>query len=388
MAQVPAVINIATLLEPIPGENPSGANLRSVLIDNKFVQDKKTDIGYWHDRLLKTIHEEDPLTWDLSKGALPLPNWSLGIDIAQTALATKTKDLQIAALLTFSLVRYERNDQLAGLRDGLQLMHGLIEKFWETLYPEIDREDPYEPLQSRANVIEAIESRLALASKKIPLLNNRLRLNYSWNQWQEAEKNKGVEGTEEAGSGDPSQPKEKKVTFEDWKNAVTATTIEAVQERLDLIGECQTTLQSLNDIASEKFGREAPAVKNLEKALEDLHELLFKIVREKAPAVTDVPQDETLETTGNGNSELALSPVGIAISGPIRTREQALSQLKAVARFFEQTEKHSLIPYLLDRAVRWSDMKLIDVLQELIKDTSIVGQVKETLGIQDENSGA
>jgi len=51
------------------------------------------------------------------------------------AIAKKSKDLQVAAWLVEALVR---RDGFAGLIEGLALIRGLIENFWDTLYPELE----------------------------------------------------------------------------------------------------------------------------------------------------------------------------------------------------------------------------------------------------------
>jgi len=60
------------------------------------------------------------------------------IKVAGEALAKKSKDLQLAKWLTEGLLR---RDGFAGLRAGLQAMAGLLERYWDTLWPELDPDD-------------------------------------------------------------------------------------------------------------------------------------------------------------------------------------------------------------------------------------------------------
>ena len=50
----------------------------------------------------------------------------------------KTKDLQLAGWLTEALLKQKG---FGGLKDGLALCHGLVDKFWDTLYPELEDGD-------------------------------------------------------------------------------------------------------------------------------------------------------------------------------------------------------------------------------------------------------
>ena len=71
-------------------------------------------------------------------------DWPAVTEIATEVLATKSKDLQVAGWLAEALLkRYG----FPGLRDGLQLMRELQERFWDELYPEI--EGDLEPVQHR-----------------------------------------------------------------------------------------------------------------------------------------------------------------------------------------------------------------------------------------------
>ena len=54
--------------------------------------------------------------------------------------------------------------------------------------------------------------------------------------------------------------------------------------------------------------------------------------------------------------------------GDSMTRDKAIVELEKIAFFFRQTEPTSPVPYLLERAVRWSKMTMVEWLEELIKD--------------------
>ncbi|MBX7222624.1 MAG: type VI secretion system protein TssA, partial [Blastocatellia bacterium] len=62
------------------------------------------------------------------------------------------------------------------------------------------------------------------------------------------------------------------------------------------------------------------------------------------------------------------------------SREDALAQLADSSSFYRKSEPHSPIPYLLDRAIRWSNMSLEEWLAEALKDDNALTNVRETLG--------
>jgi hypothetical protein len=70
------------------------------------------------------------------------------------------------------------------------------------------------------------------------------------------------------------------------------------------------------------------------------------------------------------------------VSGPIGSRPQALARLREVAEFFRQTEPHSPLPHLIDRAVRWAGMSFEELLVDVMKNNDVLTPVWNTLGIK------
>ena len=60
------------------------------------------------------------------------------IKLTTEALSKKSKDLQLAAWLTEALLRQQG---AGGLADGLDLLRGLVENFWDSVYPELEDGD-------------------------------------------------------------------------------------------------------------------------------------------------------------------------------------------------------------------------------------------------------
>ena len=64
------------------------------------------------------------------------------------------------------------------------------------------------------------------------------------------------------------------------------------------------------------------------------------------------------------------------------TAAEALARLAEVAEYFRQTEPHSPVSYLVQRAIAWGQMPLDTWLADVIKDTSVLEGIRETLGIR------
>ncbi len=79
------------------------------------------------------------------------PDWS---DVIQSSaeLLRRSHDLRVVMCLLRSLLHTEG---IEGLSSGLALLHGLTDRFWESLYPRLDQEDNDDPTQ-RVNILAAL----------------------------------------------------------------------------------------------------------------------------------------------------------------------------------------------------------------------------------------
>jgi type VI secretion system protein ImpA len=365
-------------LTPISDDNPVGEELRYVPVD------AKRGIS-WHDEIREAARE------NLYEQTPKYSDWPKVFDLTTKALTKLTKDWQIAAWMAEALVKHDRFDRLAGLRDGTKLMRGLLEQYWDSLYPIVELEDGDDPFLGRSNIIAAFSDSLSIAVKKIPLTSNQLSLNYNFLQWLDARKFDIPDGSDE---NDEKIAEllaqangEGKITSKDWRLAENATSYEHVLGRLEVIKECREELTLLDELMDEKFQRqvgnrvqrENPGVKALSQALDEIHDLVAGIEEKKRPIVVidDDGASNGDGVIGNGAGQ------GLNITaGAVRSRQEALKRLEEVARYFRQTEPHSPVAFLVQRAVRWGNMDLNSWLDDVIKDQGVLANLRETLGLQ------
>jgi type VI secretion system protein ImpA len=150
------------LLVPISGNNPSGENLRYAAV---------------YDKIKEARRKEDPVGQGDWARALKEADYRLVIKLSTDVLKRNSKDLQVAAWLLEALVHEQG---IAGLTAGLDLLRGLIETFWDTVYPEIDEGD----LGLRAAPLSWVGEyrELEVAVRRIGLTKSRL----DWFKYKES----------------------------------------------------------------------------------------------------------------------------------------------------------------------------------------------------------
>jgi type VI secretion system protein ImpA len=370
--QKPPVIDIEALLQPISEENPAGEYLRYSGIYDQIVEARRSD---------------DDLNLGVWKTELKVADYRQVINLAVPALTTQTKDLQLSVWLSEALIR---ENGFVGLRDSLKLVTGLQEKFWDTLHPEIDEGD----MESRANAISWMESiAFTLAVKGARITDGE---GYSFLNWEDSKRFDIPENLDTLGSTDQQKYRdlqtqaetERRVTGDLWRKAKAATGRRFCEETYYVIEECWTQFNELNRVIEEKFDRnQMPGLSGLKKALEDVHAQVKILLEEKRlEEPDDADSGAEAETADSGEGLIVGAQAGVAVStGAIQSRKEALKRLSDIADFFQKTEPHSPVSYLVARAVKWGNMPLETWLQDVIKDETVLFHLRQTLGFNTDN---
>lgn len=262
-----SIVDIEALFAPIPGRNPAGEDLRYSGLYDDIRKARRADEafaqGEWHSEL-------------------KVADWSRVIRLATEALATKTKDLVVSAWLSEALVK---TYGFTGLRDGLRLTRGLLEQFWDNLYPEIDEED----LEARANSLAWMDQRVALAMKEVSVTESQKGEDYSYNDYQDSIQFQipenvnplDLRGIQRIDQVERDAAAEGKITSKHWRVATETTSRTFYEETHLLLSECWEELQVLSHNINEKFGSQAPELGTLASSLNSIRLLVEKNLREK-----------------------------------------------------------------------------------------------------------
>ena len=333
------------LLNPVSDSSPAGENLRYAPIYDKIKEARREDDdapqGEWT-RTRKTAE------------------WPIVIKLCGEAIATKSKDLQLAVWITEALLK---KDGFSGLREGLTLIQGMLENFWETCYPELEDGDA----ELRAVPLDWLGGRFDNTLRSTPITRNGL----TWYKYKESR----AVGYEADADSDvklenrTNAVTEGKTTGEDWDVAYNSTSKDwyvQLEADIDAILEL---LESLTAFGDEKFGDSAPSFSPMRSTLEEIRNTVHTLLSKKrqgepdVAAAVEVEEPAEEETAGWDETpapQAAAKPRprrGGSLTAEPVDREDACQRVIGAADFLRREDPNNPAPYLLLRALRWGELR-------------------------------
>src|SRR5215469_15268532 len=271
------------LLNPIEGPNPSGANLRYDPV---------------YDKIKEARREEAQPPPGMSEQDRKVSDNAQVIRLTTELLTGKTRDLQIAAWLTEALLKQRG---FGGLKEGLALCCGLVDKFWETLYPEIEDGDA----ESRGAPLGFVGLKLDIPLKLAPVVEKAKYGVLDYQQSREVGYEDQIKG-DEAKKKRAASIKEGKLAPELFDKAFEETAKKFyAQAEKDLDG-CLENLSRLKKSCDEKFGEEGPTFRPLQSAVEASRHLIHAFLQKKREKEPDpIEPVAAAETAAGAEGEAA-----------------------------------------------------------------------------------
>lgn len=329
------------LLAPLPGPDSAGVALR---YDPQY-------------RQIQNARQEDDASLPMGEWEAPLrqADWSEVAGLCCNVLATRSKDLQVAAWLSEAWLRLYGAD---GMLAGVNLLLGLIERYWDGAWPRIE-DGEHEP---RCSPFVWADRNLALAcAQHLPLLKNE-EGEPPW-LYLEDWRRSAMRG---AGNGQASETKEHGIDPDLVRRLAKQPLNQAyLRNQLPKLESIRLTWRKMGQALDERLGLDAPGLRTMD-------EQLSALIRTASNLLNDIADGgDAFEATDS--ALIAEAPI---VDGGVQPetfadctgRDQAYRQLGLIADYLRSIEPHSPTPYLLRKAVDWGRMSPEELMRDVMQD--------------------
>jgi type VI secretion system protein ImpA len=322
------------LLQPITAEEPCGQSLEDTQLLASF-------------DAFRLFGQSTPLE--------PVPEWTEIRNSALDAL-NKSKDLRLLAHLGSALLR---TDGLPAFTETLSVASEWLTNYWTHLYPQVD-----EDAILRRNALNCFADQMAVVDgiRRVPLVSSRQHGTFSLRDIDIAS------GQVQPSNGEP-RADEAQINA-----AFAAMPLDELTTMHESAAGAVAALRRVDSVMRDGAG--PGAAPDFDPLLAQLARI-DRVLRAQLAARPDGPGAEAL-----GSEEGAVAVGGSAAIGAIRSRQDAIRALDAVAAFFRQTEPSSPVPLFIDRAKRLVSKDFLEVLADIAPEA--LGTARAASGIREE----
>lgn len=270
-------------------------------------------------------------------------------------LLGRSKDLRVSINLTLALMM---TDGLVGLRDGLALINGLIEKYWDSFWPQLDPEDDNDPLE-RLNIISSLAPESSYQDPlkfpqrilEVPLVSSQQLGRFSLRSVL-------LTTGELTPAGEEKVPDPAHIdgAFGSADADVLSSNAAAAGEIVDLLNKISANLGEKVGIAS------VPSLDKFASRVKQIQQLYAQ--KSSAGGGGDLGAAEGGEA-GPGAPAAARGP---GISGGISTRNDVVRALDMIVEYYRRAEPSSPVPLLMERAKRLATKNFMEIIQDMSPD--------------------
>jgi len=362
--------DIQSLLTPINGDNPCGIDLRETSSsDYQTLKDARRTIA----SLVRARKFDNDSDGEINS------HWETIYNLAPEVIQTQSKDLEVAAWYAEASLKLYG---YTGLRAAFSLNEGLIEHFFDEIYPLPDEDG----IETRVYPLIGLNGEDGSGTLILPLKNAPLSEDYDtpftfnlYSRCLEAEKITDMEAKQQ-------RLNEIGITIQDINNQVSSSSTSFYQSLIEDLEASLTHFNNMTNLLDTKCGlADSPPSSAIKKTLEAVLDAVKSLTKTKLAAPQEKPdsieaspqsgQDSATKTSTNSSHQPSIS------AGAINSRADALNQLLLVANYFRQTEPHSPLCGALERVVEWGNMSLQELMLALIPDASARANYTQLTGI-------
>jgi type VI secretion system protein ImpA len=303
------------------------------------------------DKLWDLVRPRSLGTVPTEKEQLAEPDWG---KVAQQsfALLQGSRNLRVASYFALALLVTEG---LSGLRDGLYVIRGLLDHFWDDLYPRLDPEDGNDPTE-RVNTLLCLSSEpiggedpLYFRPRllRVPLCSSARIGRFCLRDLQIAR------GEKKLPEGAPAAPEMSVITA-----AFQETARDELTSELLSVGQALEHLDGIRKVFLDRAaGGLSPDVAGLRADLVKIRGVLQEHTGVGSGAGASAPEEAGVNPPAGGKPML--------VPGEIRSRADALLAVDKACQYFERHEPSSPVPLLLRRAQRLASKTFLEIIEDV-----------------------
>lgn len=347
-------IDVAGLLTDVSPDSPCGEDLS---YDPEFLDLENMVKGNAERQVGEEVVEAEE------------PNWRDVRDRC-AALLSRSKNLRVATWLALALLR---TDGVGGLRDGLSLLKGLLEQYWDHVHPRLDPDDGNDPLE-RMNIIASLSPppgsyqdpmrfRERLAS--VPLCRSQRIGSFGLRDILVAT---GESPAPEGEEGSGPELAAIDAAFEDTPTEELKVTEQALEESHETVAAIDAYLTGLVGPGA------APSLESFEREIKQALDQVRKYLDRRGYGAGE----------SAGEAAYASGAPTMVSSGEIRSKQDVLRVFDKVCEYYASNEPSSPVPLLVRRARRLVGKSFVDIIKDISPDA--MDQVERVGGVQSEGS--
>ncbi len=380
-----AGFDVDTLLTEISPDSPCG---KDITYDVAFLELERLAQGTAETQVGDHVQKSEEPDWEQ-------------VHSNSLELLERSRDLRLILYLTLSALCLEG---LSGFCDGLALLRGVVERYWDQVFPQLDPEDDNDPLE-RMNIIGSLSPQNTVMSDQDPM-KFRFRLmdvplcspddprlpHPSLRHILVASGELPAPGTEVS-----SVP-----TMQLIDAAFEHTEIGALQTTDQVLRDCLEHLNALDNMLIDRVGATAaPNLSGLEGLLKQIQSKtgmylerrgygsdisLLKQIQTKIGTYMERKRSSSNESQAatGGRATSAGGTPQQELSGRITSKQEVLKALDMIVNYYEQNEPSSPVPLLIRRAKRLVGRSFVDIIRDLSPDA--MSQVRMVSGEREEAS--
>ena len=382
-------VNITQLMTPITDQSPSGTYLK---LDKATYRALRNSYNAAQSSFRQLIETPDASS-DQELLAINDNAWAMLQDLTQDALSNKTKDLEILGWFISS--QFFTPTPYKNLADAITVLKGFIEDFWQDLHPTLP-DNKIHSQEASSKLQEVIQFRLRPLVQLVGESNNSTAFfmplqitsligEINLGDYLRAERHGNIEELKQRATQEFNQ-----ATKDNLLHLAKVFAGLNDVERLLASKSKDCGIQPINfRFIKDNVSKSINAIRTLTGKLFGTWPLdddfQIKEINDNPTAVLNEissPNPEVPDLSSSIDREVTSVPTQINTQTQLQNRDQAFQHLRHIADFFRDTEPHSPVSFLLERAIRWGYMSLPELLQEMtVGNSTVIQQINQLTGM-------